>query len=738
MAGIMALSSCGGAVGIINNVKAAELDSISNAKAKIDHAIYSINKNYAGIKNQVTWEGYIKEARDLVDKIPSSESAEIRSLTNRIDGLEDTVIAIARINHVEKSLEENFVGIKNVPQWKEYLEIAAEKMKSIDRTVFEKKYAELAERHNKVSEKVKAVEDAHNKALAEVEKLYETAVESQKLEDANKALEEAKKLGSHSTTTNLINKIESLIKSIKEEENKEEENNQSVKDVSIAVLPDNYYSDISYIKSDGTATYYGNAFDLRGDTLVVGEKAKIYKVLEELESEDSVVAESNITVESSNPGVISVSKSTSNAKTLLRAESAGTATITIKTNNDVEKKITLNVAKEERLLKQVVFDKLSVTLAEGIGISTNEVGVKFLDQYGDPAVVQSGWFEVKNPTVSGTVILQQTQLEVFQNTPGKIGKGKLKLDANAGSAGKSGLVQIAGSSYGLPEDLKNIEGQVLASMRVEVTKNNAVVESKLEIVETKDYASTSTLDLSESKENKLILALNLYNSDGMVIGKGSFNGGKYSYESLDETVATVDTTYASGSFSGEELTVTAKKVGSTTIVVREKSTDKVMDKMVINVVNRELAIDKIDFKPQIPTITSSNKVVTLNDFLETEKGTADSIVKGITLTKPVSSPVRIAETNQNSYPNSISINELYVDRDNNGTFSEGDVKLGWVTVSVLDNEGITVTPISTSYLTKMIDMNTNKASGTVIVKVLKDKDNEKTSLGATSFKVDIK
>ncbi len=95
----------------------AESSALKDAKAKVDHLTYSLKNNYLGIKNQATWEIYIKEGRVLISKIPVSEKSEADSLTVQLDKCESLVNAVARINHVEKSLETNYHGIKNAKQW---------------------------------------------------------------------------------------------------------------------------------------------------------------------------------------------------------------------------------------------------------------------------------------------------------------------------------------------------------------------------------------------------------------------------------------------------------------------------------------------------------------------------------------------------------------------------------------------------------------------------------------------
>lgn len=195
-------------------VEAAQSQAAKNAAAKIAKSIQSINDNYAGIKNQVQWEEYINEGKAFVSKMPSSEAALASQYMSKLDDLQKTVLAIARINHVEKSYEINFKGIKNASQWRTYLDLAKNDMERIDKSVFKAKYEELLKRYNDIEAKVKAIEDAHYADLKKVQAKFNAAKSSNSLADAEAALDDANKLGTHDTSTKIRKEIEDFIKSI--------------------------------------------------------------------------------------------------------------------------------------------------------------------------------------------------------------------------------------------------------------------------------------------------------------------------------------------------------------------------------------------------------------------------------------------------------------------------------------------------------------------------------------------
>lgn len=195
-------------------VMAAESEASVNAGLKILKSIQSINGNYAGIKNQVTWEMYINEGKAFVAQMPASERDKALEYTAKLNDLQKTVLAIARINHVEKSYDTNYKGIKNAAQWRNYLNLAKNDMERIDKSVFRAKYDELLKRYNDIEAKVKAIEDAHYADLAKVQEKFNSAKSSNNLAEAEEALDEANKLGTHETSAKIKGEIEELIKSI--------------------------------------------------------------------------------------------------------------------------------------------------------------------------------------------------------------------------------------------------------------------------------------------------------------------------------------------------------------------------------------------------------------------------------------------------------------------------------------------------------------------------------------------
>ncbi|MEF9953063.1 MAG: hypothetical protein RR838_10760, partial [Clostridium sp.] len=178
---------------------------------KLQHFNYSLKKNYLGLKNVGQWQQYERELKTLIGKLP--EGSAKAGFQARLDVCVSLLNAAAKVNHVEKSLDTNFHGIKNAETWSVYLKDGQDLLNKVDKEL-EGRKAELVERLAKAKTTVDGIIKKHNDDLAAATKLYDDAVKSKKLVDAEKALEAAKKLGTHSTSAELVKKCEALVKEL--------------------------------------------------------------------------------------------------------------------------------------------------------------------------------------------------------------------------------------------------------------------------------------------------------------------------------------------------------------------------------------------------------------------------------------------------------------------------------------------------------------------------------------------
>lgn len=196
----------------------AESIALKNAKAKINHLTTSIKSNYLGLKNQATWEIYIKESRDLIKKIETSEKTEKGLLNTQVNKSESLVKALARINHVEKSMTPksqggygNYLGIKNVATWNEYIRLAKIDLARVDQSIFKAQYDELISRMNDVIDIINDIEDKFNSEYERVLSLYDEAINSNDIKMAAIALQEAQKLETCEKSADLESEIKNFI-----------------------------------------------------------------------------------------------------------------------------------------------------------------------------------------------------------------------------------------------------------------------------------------------------------------------------------------------------------------------------------------------------------------------------------------------------------------------------------------------------------------------------------------------
>ena len=158
----------------VQQVDASTSDLVNSIHGKIEHIRWSLKNNYLGLKNVGTWQGYEKDIRNLIAKLPNGSSKT--KYTQRINECSSLINAAAKINHVEKSLEVNFHGIKNADVWAEYIEQAAILISNVSNQ-FEEQVDDLIYRLFDVAFTVDAIYEEHYTALYDIEeRLIEISV----------------------------------------------------------------------------------------------------------------------------------------------------------------------------------------------------------------------------------------------------------------------------------------------------------------------------------------------------------------------------------------------------------------------------------------------------------------------------------------------------------------------------------------------------------------------------------
>lgn len=515
-------------------------------------------------------------------------------------------------------------------------------------------------------------------------------------------------------------------------------------------------------KGDNEVTYAkepehkGSAYKLNSTTLVSGESAVISSVLANINGDNTLVAAGNITASSSNVAVAFVSKDSEKGLWKITANGPGTVTITVKVGN-AEKKINLTITNNRRTLGKVELGKSIVTLTKG---KSSTLKLKTLDQYGDPIAVGADTKKVTTQIGKVDNVEIASVESINTGKSGKIGEQEVKITAN--ETLNSGTAKI-----NFVDEYKNPNTQltsrnVLASLTVNITGNNVATTRKLEVVKTEGHSSDFNLDGTKEPTNKkssVIVKLNEYNSENELLGSANFEEEKYIISSLNEDVITIET-------SGDKATISAVKgiTGKATVVVKN-SNDQIVAQQEVTVTNNPTEIKAVKFKEALPTITYNSNVIKLGDVLEVEETNGDAIVKGLTLTKESTANVRISK--DIVYKNEESVgekdgeketenkdktetlkevimekNDLYLDIDGDGKYDETkDIKLGSITATVVGEDIPNPAMVGDTYFVEQLAITPERgisADATVIVNVLKDKNDLTTSVGTTQFKVEVK
>ncbi|MEG2892675.1 MAG: alpha/beta hydrolase [Clostridium sp.] len=145
MAAMMMVSAISTFVSGENIVFAAKMSKNEGAvKAKVDKITSSLKTNYLGLKNVGQWQQYIKEARALAGKLPSGSVKN--KYIDQINKAEALVNAAARVNKVEQSMSTNAHSINNATTWEQYINLAKTDLAKVDKNIFGKQISELNSR----------------------------------------------------------------------------------------------------------------------------------------------------------------------------------------------------------------------------------------------------------------------------------------------------------------------------------------------------------------------------------------------------------------------------------------------------------------------------------------------------------------------------------------------------------------------------------------------------------------
>ncbi|HDR4604140.1 S-layer protein EA1 [Bacillus cereus] len=443
--------------------------------------------------------------------------------------------------------------------------------------------------------------------------------------------------------------------------------------------------------NDGVVNYgsklSGKDFALNSQNLVVGEKASLNKLVATIAGEDKVVDPGSISIKSSNHGIISV------VNNYITAEAAGEATLTIKVG-DVTKDVKFKVTTDSRKLVSVKAnpDKLQV-------VQNKTLPVTFVttDQYGDPFGANTAAIKEVLPK---TGVVAEGGLDVVTTDSGSIGTKTIGVTGN--DVGE-GTVHF-----------QNGNGATLGSLYVNVTEGNVAFKNFELVSKVGQYGASPDTKLDLNVSNKVEYQLSKYTSDRVYSDPENLEG--YVVESKNEDIA-------DAKIVGNKVVVTGKTPGKVDIHLTKNGATA--GKATIEIVQETIAIKSVNFKP-VQTENFVEKKINIGTVLELEKSNLDDIVKGINLTKETQHKVRVVKSGAEQ-------GKLYLDRNGDAVFNTGDVKLGDVTVSQTSDSALP------NFKADLYDTLTTKYTdkGTLVFKVLKDKDVITSEIGSQAVHVNV-
>ncbi|RWS39140.1 S-layer homology domain-containing protein [Bacillus mycoides] len=445
--------------------------------------------------------------------------------------------------------------------------------------------------------------------------------------------------------------------------------------------------------TDGTVNYgsklSGKDFALNSQNLVVGEKAALNKLVATIAGEDKVVDKDAISIKSSNHGIISV-----NNNKIITAEAAGEATLTIKVG-DVTKDVKFKVTTDSRKLVSVKAnpDKLQV-------VQNKKLPVTFVttDQYGDPFGANTAAIKEVLPK---TGVVAEGGLDVVTTDAGSV--GTKTLDVTGNEVGE-GTVHF-----------QNGNGATLGSLYVNVTEGNVAFKNFELVSKLGKYGESPDTKLDLNVSSTVEYQLSKYTSERVYSDAENLEG--YVVESKNPAVATAE-------IVGDKVVVTGNAPGKVDIHLTKNGATA--GKATIEIVQETISIDSVNFKP-VQTENFVEKKINIGTVLELEKSNLDDIVKGINLTKETQHKVRVVKAV------GAEQGKLYLDRNGDAKFNAGDVKLGYVTVAQTSDSALE--GFSTDLYNTLTTKYTDK--GTLVFKVLKDKDVVTSEVGSQAVHVNV-
>ncbi|MBB2482264.1 hypothetical protein H5P36_18985 [Bacillus sp. APMAM] len=389
------------------------------------------------------------------------------------------------------------------------------------------------------------------------------------------------------------------------------------------------------------------------NTLVVGESATFANAI--VGNGNSVTSTNSFTVKSSDSSVVSV-----NGK-VIKAEGIGTATITL-TVGKVTKDVTITVKGEQRKATSLAAGNIKTLV---IGGAEPTVAIKVLDQYGN---AYKGNVNITLPT--SVTFANGADVSGIKATGAN---GVVTLNLPVTTNGQSGSIIV-----------KDLNGNTIGSTSIKTSEVNNKASVKL--VGSSLDGLDDTINADDVTDNSASYILKYYTSENVANGtltNSELNGYYVKFNGKVISVngksgSTTDQYKFTGSLN--DLTILPLAAGTTTLAVYD-SNDKLVDTRTITVLQGQPAITGVAWK----SVSKIDYTKTINyaDVLDvTKAASGDDIVKGLTLSSTVVNNIRIAHDDATVGTTTIHKGDLYIDKDDSGSITVGDVAIGHLNVTV--------------------------------------------------------
>ncbi|USK70057.1 hypothetical protein [Peribacillus asahii] len=441
----------------------------------------------------------------------------------------------------------------------------------------------------------------------------------------------------------------------------------------------------SYKLTNTTAGDLSNDFTQKSSTFVTGDTVDLTELRATQNGKETILdttaiaaalADGKLEVKTSNAAVVSFDKTTGK----FTANTPGTATLTL-TYGSATKTISVTVASAERKVAKVTPKSSSLTIVDAATDINDSVKFNVYDQYGDPVVgavedtdlfLSSSVDAIVDDTVAGSFVIAADTDYPEQ--------GLYKLTVVHSVTDSSNYDKSTSVIF------KNEDNVTVGALSVKVTTNTTSAKKVLEIKAPTqaqiDAGQSADATIDKYEETNVIYRLQPYTAEGVKLDPQDLTNYKVVFDKNVVAVNGDATGEIADLAAGTELNITAsatanKKLGSSDIALYDAN-DVLVGKVRVTVTDNKPELSAVTFK-SVPSITTAGKKVDYKSVFTITESASDDIVKGITLTKSVSSVIRIEE----QAGGTLNQGDLYIDKNGDGQYTDAttDTKLGSVTLA---------------------------------------------------------